>query len=164
MGGGSSFVLLGALHVLGGLAFSIGILFLLFWAFRQLSVAQLWKWGWVLAVAGAVVSLLTFGVIGSGGPGIMNGCMMKDSMMNDGMGMSMHGMTMMLEGKTGDAFDAAFIEMMIPHHQGAIDMAKLAQQNAKHVEIQQMAEDIISAQQREIDEMKQWQSSWGYGQ
>lgn len=68
----------------------------------------------------------------------------------------------MLEGKTGDAFDAAFIEAMIPHHQGAIDMANAALKNAKHKEIQQMAKAIISAQQKEIDTMKQWQKNWGY--
>jgi uncharacterized protein (DUF305 family) len=69
---------------------------------------------------------------------------------------------MMLQGKTGDVFDEAFIRMMIPHHQGAIDMARLAQKNAKHQEIKDMADDIISAQQSEIDLMKQWLEAWGY--
>lgn len=78
--------------------------------------------------------------------------------------MSMDNMMTELEGKTGDAFDQAFIEMMIPHHQGAIDMARIVQKNAKHVEIKGMADDIISAQQGEIDMMKQWQKDWGYNQ
>ncbi len=81
---------------------------------------------------------------------------------HDGMSMTMHDMMMMLEGKTGDEFDKAFIQGMIPHHQGAIDMAREALKNAKHEEIKQLARDIIASQQREIDAMKQWQEQWGY--
>jgi uncharacterized protein (DUF305 family) len=80
----------------------------------------------------------------------------------DHASMSMDDMMTELEGKTGDDFDKAFIEMMIPHHEGAIDMARAAQQSAKHQEIKDMAEDIISAQQSEIDMMKGWQRAWGY--
>ena len=76
--------------------------------------------------------------------------------------MTMSGMVNELEGKTGDAFDKAFIEQMIPHHQGAIEMAKQAKTNAFHQEIKDMADDIISAQTKEINQMRQWQSSWGY--
>jgi uncharacterized protein (DUF305 family) len=76
--------------------------------------------------------------------------------------MTMDDMTKALSGKTGDAFDQAFIQMMIPHHQGAIEMAKAAQASAKHDEIKKMAADIIAAQQREIDMMQGWQKAWGY--
>ncbi len=76
---------------------------------------------------------------------------------------SMADTTDALRGKTGDAFDEAFISGMIAHHQGAVDMANLAKQNAKHDEIKQMANDIIAAQTKEIDMMKQWQTQWGYG-
>src|SRR3989344_4234846 len=69
--------------------------------------------------------------------------------------MSMSGMVNALEGKTGDGFDKAFIEQMIPHHQGAIEMAKLAKTNALHQEIKDMADDIISTQTSEINMMKQ---------
>jgi uncharacterized protein (DUF305 family) len=65
-----------------------------------------------------------------------------------------------LQGKTGDAFDQEFLAEMIVHHQGAIDMAKLALSNAKHQEIKDLAQAIISAQTKEIGEMKQWQKSW----
>lgn len=82
-------------------------------------------------------------------------------MMHD-TSMTMDDMVNMLKGKTGDDLDAAFLEGMIPHHQGAIDMANLVLENAKHEEIKQMAREIISAQQREIDMMKQWQKEWGY--
>jgi|CXWL01.1.fsa_nt_gi hypothetical protein len=47
------------LHVLFMLAFSIGILFLLFWAFKNLSEKQLWKSGWMLVLVGAVGCVLT---------------------------------------------------------------------------------------------------------
>ncbi len=78
--------------------------------------------------------------------------------------MTMDDMVGMLEGRTGDDFDKAFLLGMIPHHQGAVDMAILAKKYAKHPEILKMADDIIAAQQREIDQMKQWQRDWGYVQ
>lgn len=77
-------------------------------------------------------------------------------------GMTMTQMTGGLQNKTGDEFDEAFIASMIEHHQGAIDMAKLADKQAKHEELKQMARDILDAQSREIDMMRTWQSDWGY--
>lgn len=67
-----------------------------------------------------------------------------------------------LEGKTGDDFDKAFIEQMIMHHTSAIDMSKPAAKNAKHAEVKTLAANIISAQTKEIAQMKQWQKDWGY--
>ncbi len=81
---------------------------------------------------------------------------------SDHTSLSMADMMGELEGKTGDDFDRAFIEMMIPHHEGAIEMARAAQQSAGHQEIKDMAEDIISAQQSEIDMMRGWQQAWGF--
>lgn len=69
-----------------------------------------------------------------------------------------------LDGKTGDEFDKAFLTEMIIHHQGAVGMAELAKQNAKHDEIKKLADDIMSAQSKEIDMMQTWQSEWGYKQ
>jgi uncharacterized protein (DUF305 family) len=61
----------------------------------------------------------------------------------------------------GDApFDAAFIDGMIVHHQGAIDMAKQVQQTASHPEITAMAEAITRTQQAEIEQMTAWRKSW----
>ena len=76
-------------------------------------------------------------------------------------GVTNRGITQDPRGSVND-IDRHFIEQMIPHHQGAIDMAKLAQKNAFHQEIKDMADDIISAQTNEINMMKNWQSSWGY--
>ena len=56
--------------------------------------------------------------------------------------------------------DEHFIEQMIPHHDGAIDMAKLALQKAKRPEIKTLAENIISAQEKEITDMQGWYKSW----
>ena len=76
--------------------------------------------------------------------------------------MNMNQMTESLKDKQGDEFDKAFIAEMIVHHQGAVDMAQLAESNAKHEEIKKMSREIISAQEAEIEVMKRWQSEWGY--
>jgi uncharacterized protein (DUF305 family) len=84
------------------------------------------------------------------------------AMHHGGGGMTMGQMVEMLQGKTGDEFDRAFIEGMIEHHQGAIDMARLATQSAKHEEIRTLSEQIISAQETEIAQMRAWKQAWGY--
>ena len=75
---------------------------------------------------------------------------------------SMSEMTSSLRDKKGDAFDALFIEHMIEHHQAAVDMAKLSEQNANHDEIKQLSREIIAAQEKEIQQMRSWQRQWGY--
>lgn len=72
------------------------------------------------------------------------------------------GVTSSLKDLSGDEFDKAFIKKMISHHQGAIDMARLAETNAKHDEVKKLGQDIISAQTSEIDMMLRWQGDWGY--
>jgi len=76
---------------------------------------------------------------------------------------AMEGMTKTLEGKTGDAFDQAFLSEMIVHHEGAVHMAQAALEKAQHTEIKTLANEIISAQVSEITQMKNWLTSW-YGQ
>ena len=75
---------------------------------------------------------------------------------------TMDSMTASLEGKTGDAFDRAFLEEMIVHHEGAVAMAEAALKNAEHQEIKTMATAIISAQTAEIAQMHAWLAEW-YG-
>jgi uncharacterized protein (DUF305 family) len=58
------------------------------------------------------------------------------------------------------SFDRQFIDMMVPHHEGAIEMAKIAQQRAEHAEIRELAAAIIRAQDEEIRQMKAWRKSW----
>ena len=56
---------------------------------------------------------------------------------------------------TGNA-DADFVRSMIPHHQGAIDMAKIVLAFGKDPEIRKLAEAIVAAQEKEIAEMRVW--------
>lgn len=95
-----------------------------------------------------------------------NSHMMPDgSLMNNedtGMHAMMSSMNMNLEGKTGDDFDRAFLSEMIVHHEGAVEMAEAALLNAKHEEIKNLAKAIISAQNKEIADMKAWEKAW-YG-
>jgi uncharacterized protein (DUF305 family) len=57
-------------------------------------------------------------------------------------------------------FDEAFIDAMIPHHQSAIEMAQVALENSDNPKIKDLAQYIISAQQREIEQMTQWRQQW----
>jgi uncharacterized protein (DUF305 family) len=79
-----------------------------------------------------------------------------------GMMADMDSMTEALKGLTGDAFDKKFIELMIEHHQSAIDMAISGEVNAYHAEVKQLTKAIVTAQSGEIIQMKQWQKDWGY--
>jgi uncharacterized protein (DUF305 family) len=58
---------------------------------------------------------------------------------------------------SGDA-DQDFVAMMIPHHRGAIDMAKAELQYGKDPSLRRMAKAIVKAQESEIAEMKRWQA------
>jgi uncharacterized protein (DUF305 family) len=74
--------------------------------------------------------------------------------------------SMMMSGDLGavdDQFDLRFINMMIPHHQGAVEMANQALERSDRPEIKTLAQEIVASQQQEIDEMTQWRKEW-YGQ
>jgi len=88
---------------------------------------------------------------------------MPDGSMMSNMGMDMesqmHSMTSSLEHKTGDAFDKEFLVQMVIHHQGAVEMAQMVLNTSKRPELIQLANDIISAQNKEITMMKEWETS-----
>ncbi|MBC7766919.1 DUF305 domain-containing protein [Arenimonas sp.] len=81
--------------------------------------------------------------------GSMMGAKGMDSMMDD--------MTTNMKGKSGKELEKAFLSDMIPHHQGAVDMAKLLLQDKSiRPELVKFANAIISAQESEIGQMKEW--------
>jgi uncharacterized protein (DUF305 family) len=74
-------------------------------------------------------------------------------MKNDQMMTAMHGVAL-----TGDA-DKDFVNMMIPHHEGAVDMAKLELQYGKDPQLKQMAQSIVDSQGQQIQTLKTWQAA-----
>lgn len=98
--------------------------------------------------------------------GAKGGSAMMDHSMHGMRGGSadMHGMMMdmteRMKGKTGDELDKVFLEDMIIHHQGAVDMAVELQKGTTRPELQKMATDIIDVQTKEIDMMKAWLGTW----
>ena len=130
---------------------------------------------YVAIVVVAVVAFVLGGVwqsrMSTKSPVGRNAHQMSDGtiMNNDDMGMSaspmsmrqmMDSMSSSLEGKTGNDFDAAFLEEMIPHHQGAVAMAEMVLKTSKRPELIKLANDIIASQQKEIDQMRAWQRTW----
>nr|MBA2348712.1 DUF305 domain-containing protein [Solirubrobacterales bacterium] len=65
-----------------------------------------------------------------------------------------------MDALTGNEFDIHFIDMMTPHHAGAVAMAKDALSKAEHPEIKTLSQDIIKAQEAEIKMMADWKTKW----
>ena len=83
-----------------------------------------------------------------------HGSMDHGQMGHGSMGMGSKGMARQMVMENGKYSDKAFIDAMIPHHQGAIEMAQVALKNAEHKEIKQLSRNIVSTQQAEIEELK----------
>ena len=70
-----------------------------------------------------------------------------------------HSMAMDL-GAADASYDLRFIDAMILHHQGAVEMASSAQQKSQRPEIKQLADNMSKSQNQEIAQMNQWRQAW----
>jgi hypothetical protein len=117
-----------------------------------------------LAVALAVLTA-ALGATPHGGHGAGDGpappdaplAVSKDRPFQALMDDSMHRMHAGMEGapRSGDP-DRDFVTQMIPHHQGAIDMARILLVHGADPELRQLAKGIIAEQQNEIQLMRAW--------
>ncbi|MEU0579787.1 DUF305 domain-containing protein [Streptomyces griseoincarnatus] len=96
------------------------------------------SWGETVPAEGTMDHSMHGGV---GGTGSMDGMMSAAEMTA-------------LQNASGQAFDTAFMEMMIKHHEGAVEMAKTEQSDGAHTPARKMAVDIIASQSAEIEQMR----------
>jgi uncharacterized protein (DUF305 family) len=119
---------------------------------------------WLLALLLAVAFLLAAcGGAGSGQQGDQSGGhgQMDHGQMGHGsMGMGSKGMAKQMVMENGKYSDRAFIDAMVPHHQSAIYMSQVSREESKIPAIKELAQNIIDAQKREIEQMKQWRRQW----
>ena len=87
----------------------------------------------------------------------MNMSMSTDSAMQQELmqGMDQMNQDMMAAAQYKDP-DVAFAAGMLPHHIGAVKMAEVELKYGKYPEMRKLAEDIINAQQAEIEQMQKW--------
>jgi uncharacterized protein (DUF305 family) len=83
----------------------------------------------------------------------------QDVAQGGGMGGMNHSMSMDLGPADAD-YDLRFIDGMTFHHQGAVNMAKEVLNKSKRPEMKKLANNIIAAQNREINLMKEWRKTW----
>jgi uncharacterized protein (DUF305 family) len=69
-------------------------------------------------------------------------------------------MTESLQQLTGKEFEAGFLNQMIQHHRGAIEMAKMVPSHTKRPELNELANRIILSQGKDIRQMTQWLKEW----
>ncbi len=110
-------------------------------------------------IIGLITLILGLGIgyfVGTSRPSFQQ----MSSSTSSGMHGAMGGMMVGLEGKSGDALDLAFLDGMIVHHVGAVDMATLLLQGTKRPELIKLGNEIITAQTQEIGMMKEWRKIW----
>lgn len=99
------------------------------------------------------------GATDDGGHDGMEGMEDADDM-HDMAGMMSDEQMSELAGLEGQEFDLAFIDMMIEHHQGAVDASEDVIADGEHPEVRALAEEIIAAQEDEIEQMNEWRDEW----
>ena len=87
----------------------------------------------------------------------VSGCSLSIGSSNHGDGHMMDSS----ESVSAMSAEAMFAQMMIPHHQQAVEMSTLAETRASDPQIKALAAEIKAAQQPEIDQMKAWLQEWG---
>jgi len=92
----------------------------------------------------------------------MNGNMMNNSSMNHN-GMMNHSDMKSSPNAASQPYDLQFIDTMTHHHQGALDMAKMAVEKTQNAELKTFAQKIIKDQEKEIAQMKDWREKWFAG-
>ena len=96
---------------------------------------------------------------------MMQGMPMGAAGMSDATRAYMNAMSMMdapmMQGAQASNPDVAFVKAMIPHHQGAIEMAKAVLQYGKDETVKEWANQIIKAQEAEIARMQAWLNEHG---
>lgn len=114
------------------------------------------KFGWPVLLA-LVLTLASCGGAGGGDAQIAD----RGSKDNSGGMPGMKGMDHDSGGiangmrtKNGKYSDERFIDAMVPHHERAVEMAKVALKNAEHLEIKRLTKNIITTQKTEIEELK----------
>jgi uncharacterized protein (DUF305 family) len=96
--------------------------------------------------------------------GSMDMEMGEDHMGHGGMDASGMGMDMdPADLADAKSFDLAFVRMMIPHHEGAVEMAEDLLAEGENAELKAMARSIIKSQTAEIKTMQSWQREWSSG-
>lgn len=100
---------------------------------------------WIYALSGVIIGLVVGWVLAVNYTPFSN----RAGMMDDRASMTQ-----------SQNIDAHFIEQMIPHHEDAITMAKIAQEKAVHPELKQLANNIIKTQTEENEQMKRWYKEW----
>jgi uncharacterized protein (DUF305 family) len=93
----------------------------------------------------------------SGESAMMGHNMMSGSSMHMGL---MGDQTDMERLENAADFDREFVEEMIPHHQMAVMMAQMLKSGTRREEMKKLADDIISAQNKEIEMMRGWLNEW----
>lgn len=131
---------------------------------------NMWVVGGGMLLVGVVVGGLLTMCIGKSDwhRGSMSGGMDKWEWRGEGVRMgegsdmhgAMNGMMSNLEGKTGEEFEKAFLEEMIVHHEGAVKMAEGLITQTRRPELITLGREIITAQMREIEQMKSWHGEW----
>ena len=118
------------------------------------------------AIAAAILAIASLSActinIGAGSDGHMDGGGMDDQSMMDDRDSDGNGGPMM-DGDLNMS-DVMFVQMMIPHHEQAVEMAELAPGAGASPEVQELASEISAAQGPEITQMEAMLDRWGVGQ